>query len=506
MTVNAKNKKRKKSVSVTNNSFQVFTSNFTADLTRKDTMEGKEYLVVPMVMMVEGVHQGSSGPLYYPDEELSKIPEIWNAKPVVVYHPEANGYSVSACSPEILTNRKIGVIMNTTYEDGKLKAEAWLDMDRIDGVDDRILPAIENNEMMELSTGLFTDIQDSEGEWEGEEYEGIAINYRPDHLAVLPDQIGACSMADGGGFLRVNSQNKNSLILDVTTMADEERKFLSIPQNDSRIFKAIQKSIQNEMSFDDTRQLLYSKLEASADKDDYPYILDVFDDYFIYESNGGLIKRNYTIKKGIVSFDGLPIAVKKEVNYVIMSERKVDMDKKKLVDSIIANENTLWKEADKEVLMSMEESILNKMIPVENEEEVAEEAAEETAAEDETVQNEQVQVAEEKPVTLKEYIEKAPKEMQAVLTNGLRTYESEKKRLINVIMANDASTFTEDQLKAKDADELNIISNLMGSNKGLNPESVNTLDLSFLGQAEVVSNEDLGEPLELPKSTVEEIK
>lgn len=502
MTVNARNKKRKKSVSVTNNTFQVFTSNFTADLTRKDTMEGKEYLVVPMVMMVEGVHQGSSGPLYYPDEELSKIPEIWNAKPVVVYHPEANGYSVSACSPEILTNRKIGVIMNTTYEDGKLKAEAWLDMDRIDGVDDRILPAIENNEMMELSTGLFTDIQDTEGEWEGEEYEGIAINYRPDHLAVLPDKIGACSMADGGGFLRLNITDDKTVI-DITTMADDKGVKRFLVDNTEFVVRGVARFIDNEMSFDDTRQLLYSKLEASADKNDYPYILDVFDDYFIYESNGGLLKRNYTIKKGIVSFDGLPMAVKKEVNYVSVNERKVDMDKKKLVDSIIANEGTLWKEADKEVLMSMEESVLNKMIPVENEESAEEEAAEETAAEDETVQNEQVQVAEEKPVTLKEYIEKAPKEMQAVLTNGLRTYEAEKKRLINVIMANDASTFTEDQLKAKDADELNIISNLMGSNKVLNPEPVNALDLSFLGQAEVINNEDLGEPLALPKSTVE---
>ena len=168
MTTKAATKRTRKSSSkptnVRNNSFQVFTSNFTP-ITRNDTMEGKDYLVVPMVMMVEGVHQGSGGSLYYPDNELAKVPEIWNHKPVVVYHPTVNGYSVSACSPEILTNRKIGVIMNTTYEDGKLKAEAWLDMDRIDNVDERISEAIQNNEMMELSTGLFTDLQDTEGEW-----------------------------------------------------------------------------------------------------------------------------------------------------------------------------------------------------------------------------------------------------------------------------------------------------------------------------------------------------
>jgi hypothetical protein len=30
---------------------------------RNDTMEGKEFLVAPMIMLVEGVHNGSNGPL-----------------------------------------------------------------------------------------------------------------------------------------------------------------------------------------------------------------------------------------------------------------------------------------------------------------------------------------------------------------------------------------------------------------------------------------------------------
>ena len=31
---------------------------------RLDQMEGEEYLVVPMVMLTEGVHAGTGGPLY----------------------------------------------------------------------------------------------------------------------------------------------------------------------------------------------------------------------------------------------------------------------------------------------------------------------------------------------------------------------------------------------------------------------------------------------------------
>src|SRR6516165_9418036 len=99
---------------------------------RYETLEGRRYLVAPMVMLTEGVHQGSKGPLYYPKEELSRRPMLWNHKPVVVYHPEENGKGTSACTPEVLAVRKIGIILNTQYKEekgrGKLIAEAWCDV------------------------------------------------------------------------------------------------------------------------------------------------------------------------------------------------------------------------------------------------------------------------------------------------------------------------------------------------------------------------------------------
>ena len=48
----------------------------------------KPHLVVPVVMMVEGVHNGSQGPLFHSIAELGKFPESWNGIPVVIYHPE----------------------------------------------------------------------------------------------------------------------------------------------------------------------------------------------------------------------------------------------------------------------------------------------------------------------------------------------------------------------------------------------------------------------------------
>ena len=182
------------------NSFQQITVNFTPSV-RHDTMEGRPYLVVPMVMLTEGVHTGSNGAIFYPAEELAKTSQVWNHKPIVVYHPQFQGKAVSACDPDILTNRKVGVVMNTSFSDGKLKAEAWLEEERLKAVDVRVLEALEQGTPMELSTGLFSANTYTDGEWEGEAYEAVARGYGPDHLALLPDKVGACSLADGAGLM-----------------------------------------------------------------------------------------------------------------------------------------------------------------------------------------------------------------------------------------------------------------------------------------------------------------
>ena len=98
-------------------------------------LEGRKHYVVPMVMLVEGVHRGSQGPLYYPEEELSKATDAWNHKPVIVYHPKDDK---TACRPSVLNSQKVGIILNTKWENGKLRAEAWLDKARVDQVDNRI--------------------------------------------------------------------------------------------------------------------------------------------------------------------------------------------------------------------------------------------------------------------------------------------------------------------------------------------------------------------------------
>lgn len=181
---------------------------------RRVTDNGREYLVAPLTMIVPGVLNGSQGPLYYPPEEIARTHRDWEGVPLVVYHPTRNGRNVSARSPGVLEESGVGVVRNARVrKDGALVAEGWFDVTAVRNYDKRLaaeyrptlLPRIQRGEPVELSTGLFTDNATAPTTFKdhkGNRYSGmVARNYRPDHLAVLPDQRGACSLTDGCGVM-----------------------------------------------------------------------------------------------------------------------------------------------------------------------------------------------------------------------------------------------------------------------------------------------------------------
>lgn len=168
--------------------------------TRREQFEGVEHLVAPVVMIVDGVLNEA----LVTHDEYGAFVEAWNGRPVPVLHPEKNGGYVSANSPDIIEKNTIGTVFNTHVEDGKLKAELWLNTEKAQrlGYCD-LLAQIEQGEVIEVSTGYFCDAEAQAGIFNGHAYREIHRNIRPDHLALLPGEIGACSVADGCGT-RVN--------------------------------------------------------------------------------------------------------------------------------------------------------------------------------------------------------------------------------------------------------------------------------------------------------------
>ena len=171
---------------------------------RRVTVNGRELIIAPMRMVVPGVLNGSRGALYYPPEELAKNPNDWNNKPIVVNHPVDNGIPIPASTEGVYLKQGIGRLHNTTIgKGGELDTEGWFDVTDTRRVDDRVYNALVNETPMEISTGLFTENEPAPfgATYNGIPYQYIARNYKPDHLAVLPDQKGACSIQDGCGVL-----------------------------------------------------------------------------------------------------------------------------------------------------------------------------------------------------------------------------------------------------------------------------------------------------------------
>lgn len=186
---------------------------------REEELDGRKYAVVPMIMILEGVHTGSQGAVYYSIDELAKTPKMWNFKPIVIEHPFRGD---TATDLEVYKKQSVGMVMNTHFIDGKLKAEAWIDIEKAQQKCPELLEHINHRLPMEVSTGLFSELVLDEGVWQGEPYKGRIINIRADHLAILPRKQGACSLSDGAGLL-INQRNDMLDALNViTTIVNQE--------------------------------------------------------------------------------------------------------------------------------------------------------------------------------------------------------------------------------------------------------------------------------------------
>lgn len=433
--------------------YETLTFNLANAPIRRAQLQGKSYIVAPVAMLTEGVHAGSNGPLLYRESECKKAAPAWNMKPIVVYHPQMNGQGISACDPDVLEKQQVGMIMNTGWR-GKLRCEAWIDEARAAQVDNRVIEALENNKVMEVSTGLFTDNVGEPGEWNGKPYSAEATNHQPDHLALLPDKIGACSVADGAGLLQLN---------EAATDAGFDATRLLV-----REFDVLRKMVGNALSFSDIQAAVRAAVKGVAGED--AYIVDVFEKYAIYEvgMSEKLFKLDYSRKGKTLEIEivGSPEEVIRVTEYKSVAPKmnaapvdkalsnnqkeKRRMTKEALVQSLIDNVATKWADGDREILMNMDESVLEKLTPVAAP--VAPETPVENAAPAAPVTPTQM--------TVEQYIGQAPAEFRAVLINAQNAYEAQKAELIAKITANVRNQFTPAYLGTKDVNELRGIAAL----------------------------------------------
>jgi hypothetical protein len=160
------------------------------------------HTIVPATIIVAGVLNGA----LVSAEEIAKFPEAWNGRPIPILHPTQNGKPISANAPDVL-ERAGGYVFNVTFDTDRLRAEFWLDEDKFTAMGQtELLTNLQTGKTVEVSTGYFCESLQRGGEHGGKAYREVHVNLRPDHVALLPNQTGACSIADGCGAPRINEQ------------------------------------------------------------------------------------------------------------------------------------------------------------------------------------------------------------------------------------------------------------------------------------------------------------
>jgi len=407
-------------------------------------------------MMVEGVHNGSQGPLLHLAEELGKFPESWDGIPVTVQHPTVDGSNVSANSPAMLAKVKVGRIFNTHMDEDKLKAEAWLDERRLQEVSDIALQAIRDQQELQVSVGVFTEEENVPGEWHGESYESIARNHRPDHLALLPGGIGACSWPDGCG-IRVNKKGGNDV-----KKVELDLQQVKVYNSENAIVDHI---TDNENGYREKLQLVQAELDGKDTQVKYHYLVELYDNKLIYEvrmqgEGTSFYQQNYSMAvNDEVEFVGDPVEVQREVNFVALEEKsfkrtKLSNNKPKKevktmselkkapcpdrVDELIANVLSKYTEDDKEWLLTQEADIVEKMFPIEPEK-----------------KEEAPQLNEdEKKQVIEDYKKTLPVVDTEVQAYGKKRYDADREKMSKSILANTEDIYTEADFKEMSMDSL----------------------------------------------------
>jgi hypothetical protein len=415
-----------------------------AGTVRSEVLQGREYLVAPIAMMAEGIWEGSDGPIFYSEPDLIEALPSWNNRPLVVYHPQSEGVPSSAADPVVIDKQEVGRVLNAHWKDGKQRSEGWFDVELTKKVDPRVYDALMSNKGMEVSTGLFMKLERAEGTFNSTKYNRKGVSHRPDHLAILPDQIGAFSMKDGGGIFANRKAVGN-------------------------------KMVKNEMSFCDISCDLMEELSSSygePGKAWMGWIDEVYDGYVIFYMKGELYMQEYSVDGEEVSLKGKAVQVERKISYVTAdgqsvgnsrgittaNERNTNMEKKAKIDKLIANG---WSEGERTFLEQLEDKRLDELVA-----NATTPAPEPTPAPTPvvtpTVVNNTTTPAPAvvSPETPEQYLAKMPVALRSVFNQGMAALKQEGERCIAIVLANERNKFTKEQLESMAQSDLSQLQNL----------------------------------------------
>jgi hypothetical protein len=169
-----------------------------AEIVTKD--DGSQVMHVPIASLV-----GDTVLNWYlvPTQAMALTVSNWIGKPVTINHPPDDDEEAVAFLND--DANVIGRIIDSKIVNGKLVHMAELPYPGDTASKKAITAALLGGTIMEVSTGYFAWPEDREGSVQGRSFTQVHHDIAPDHLAILPNGLGACSVAAGCGTLRANS-------------------------------------------------------------------------------------------------------------------------------------------------------------------------------------------------------------------------------------------------------------------------------------------------------------
>jgi len=262
---------------------------------REEVVNGKTYLVAPVVAVRAGVLNSA---LLTADELHKVLPVQWDDIPIPVGHPMRGDEPISSTDIAVIEQNVCGRFYHAYYDGDKLKGELWVDVERaleMGGEAEKALRTLQAGDPLEVSTGYICDEEERPGTWNGIPYDVVQHNIRPDHIALLPSAIGACSWADGCGAPRINEREQTMLTVQ----------------------------LREGESFEDRTRALETALREQYMPADggFLYVSDLYEDAVVYNlrSEDGKTDAYFRVGYGFsgktIVFSGQPMKVDRKVTY-----------------------------------------------------------------------------------------------------------------------------------------------------------------------------------------------
>ncbi|MCF1304984.1 DUF2213 domain-containing protein [Raoultella ornithinolytica] len=304
-----------------------------------ETIDGKPHIVVRGITPV--VDDIVMNRKLYPAAEIEKAYNTLERNPMPLGHPKVDGKHVSARDVRAVNNYHVGAwLQNVSHKDGKVSGDMYIDRQYAESSEKgkRLINRLDemiagtNSEPIHISTGLLYSGIAANGESKGKKYNEIATNMMFDHVAVLLDEPGAGTPAEGVGIF-VNSEGEE-VEIEVALLSDAADCTREGLLNKTKFFF----TNASNFSFDDIQRAISDKLHEGRADDKWLWPESVWPDNFIYRDEAKYFKQKYLIDDdGKAVFVGEPVeVVRKPIEYEIKTNGENDPMKELIINALQA--------------------------------------------------------------------------------------------------------------------------------------------------------------------------